>query len=40
MHIDLAGAVCIAPKGDVGPIRPMGKLILVVTEALMVQLGP
>jgi hypothetical protein len=38
MHIDLAGAACIATKGNVGPIRPMSKLILVVIETLMRQL--
>jgi hypothetical protein len=37
MHIGLVGAACTATKGNVGPIRPMSKLILVVIEALMVQ---
>ena len=37
MHIGLAAAACTATKGNVGPIRPMSKLILVVVEELMVQ---
>lgn len=37
MHIGFAGAACTATKANVGPIRPMNKLILVVVEAPMAQ---